>query len=204
MLQGPEGTPAAGGTSADRADLIAPFWEAWDIIQSRYVDQPVDDVSMMRGAIRACSSSSATSTRPTWTPSNTNRPASGLSGEYEGIGAWVDTDGKFLTIVAPMPESPAEKAGIRAGDVVIAVDGEDMTGIDPSLVVQRVLGPQGTTVRLTIQREGVEKPFDVDVMRDSINIPSVESRMLENGIAYVQLQTFGEEQRATSSGRWRN
>jgi carboxyl-terminal processing protease len=117
----------------------------------------------------------------------------GLSGEYEGIGAWVDTDGKFLTIVAPMPESPAEKAGIRAGDVVIAVDGEDMTGIDPSLVVQRVLGPQGTTVRLTIQREGVEKPFDVDVMRDSINIPSVESRMLENGIAYVQLQTFGEE-----------
>jgi carboxyl-terminal processing protease len=73
------------------------------------------------------------------------------------------------------------------------VDGEDMTGIDPSLVVQRVMGPQGTTVRLTIRREGVEEPFEVEVVRGSISVPSVESRMLENGIAYVQLQTFGEE-----------
>ena len=193
VLQGPEGTPAAGGASADRADLIAPFWEAWDIIQSRYVDQPVDDVSMMRGAIRGMLESLGDEHTTYMDPEQYEQASMGLSGEYEGIGAWVDTDGKFLTIVAPMPESPAEKAGIRAGDVVIAVDGEDMTGIDPSLVVQRVLGPQGTTVRLTIQREGVEKPFDVDVMRDSINIPSVESRMLENGIAYVQLQTFGEE-----------
>ena len=193
VLQGPEGTPAAGGTSVDRADLIAPFWEAWDIIQSRYVDQPVDDVGMMRGAIRGMLESLGDEHTTYMDPEQYEQASMGLSGEYEGIGAWVDTDGKFLTIVAPMPELPAEKAGIRAGDVVIAVDGEDMTGIDPSLVVQRVLGPQGTTVRLTIQREGVEKPFDVDVMRDSINIPSVESRMLENGIAYVQLQTFGEE-----------
>ncbi|MBM3123243.1 MAG: PDZ domain-containing protein, partial [Chloroflexi bacterium] len=193
LLQAAVGTPTAGSTTEDRASLIAPFWETWDIIHSRYVDQPVDDVSMMRGAIRGMLESLGDEHTTYMDPEQYEQASIGLSGEYEGIGAWVDTDGKYLTIVAPMPESPAEKAGLRAGDVVIAVDGEDMTGIDPSLVVQRVLGPQGTTVRLTIQREGVERPFDVDVIRDSINIPSVESRMLENGIAYVQLQTFGEE-----------
>ena len=192
-IQAPEGAPAADGTATDRADLIAPFWEAWEIIHSRYVDQPVDDVSMMRGAIRGMLESLGDEHTTYMDPEEYEQASIGLTGEYEGIGAWVDTDGEFLTIVAPMPESPAEKAGIRSGDVVIAVDGEDMTGIDPSLVVQRVLGPQGTTVRLTIRREGVEKPFDVDVIRDSIIVPSVESRMLENGIAYVQLQTFGEE-----------
>jgi len=190
---GLEGTPDAGGESVDREDLIAPFWEAWDIVHSRYVDQPVDDVSMMRGAIRGMLEALGDEHTTYMDPEQYEQASIGLVGEYEGIGAWVDTDGEFLTIVSPMPESPAEKAGLRAGDVIVAVDGEAMTGIDPSLVVQRVMGPKGTTVRLTIQREGVAAPFDVDVVRDSINVPSVESRMLENGIAYVQLQTFGEE-----------
>ena len=192
LPQAATGAAAPSGANADRTTLIAPFWEAWDIVHSRFVDQPVDDVNMMRGAIRGMLDSLGDEHTTYMDPEQYAQASIGLSGEYEGIGAWVDTDGKFLTIVAPMPNSPAEKAGIKAGDVVIAVDGADMTGIDPSLVVQRVMGPQGSIVRLTIQRQGVAEPFDVEVVRDSINIPSVQSRMLDSKIAYVQLQTFGE------------
>jgi carboxyl-terminal processing protease len=75
---------------------------------------------------------------------------------------------------------------------VVAVDGEDMTGIPPQLVIRRVMGPEGTTVLLTIRREDVVDPFDVQVTRGKINVPSVESETLDEGIAYVSLSSFGD------------
>ena len=105
-----------------------------------------------------------------------------MDGEYEGIGAWVDTSTEFLTIISPMPGSPAEEAGLQPGDEVIKIDGEDMTGLDGSLVIRKVLGPAGSTVVLTIQREGEPAPFDVTIIRAKITIPSVESRMLDDGL----------------------
>jgi carboxyl-terminal processing protease len=111
--------------------------------------------------------------------------------EYEGIGAWVDTSKDYLTIISPMPGSPAEKAGLKPDDRIIAVDGEDMTGVDGEAVRQKVLGPKDSTVRLTISREGVE-PFDVEVVRASIVVPTIDARMLDGNIAYVRLFVFGE------------
>jgi carboxyl-terminal processing protease len=112
--------------------------------------------------------------------------------EYEGIGAWVDTSKDYLTIISPMPGSPAEKAGLKPDDKIIAIDGEDMTGVDGELARQKVLGPKGSTVTLTVQRKDLQ-PFDVEVVRDSIVVPTMESRMLENDIAYVRLIIFGED-----------
>jgi carboxyl-terminal processing protease len=91
-----------------------------------------------------------------------------------------------------MQGSPAEKAGLKTGDQVIAIDGEDMTGVLPELARLKVLGPAGSTVRLTIQRVGETEPFDVDIQRDSIIVPSVEYEMLDGDIALVELHTFGE------------
>jgi carboxyl-terminal processing protease len=115
-----------------------------------------------------------------------------LKGEYEGIGAWVDVSTEFLTVVSPMPDSPAEKAGLKAGDQVIAIDGEDMTGIDANLALRRVLGPAGTPVTLTILRENEPEPFDVTLTRANIVVPSVASKMVDENIGYVQLFTFGD------------
>ena len=200
-LLGPWLPPVMGATASapiasaqtDRETLFAPFWQAWDISHSRFVDQPVDDVALLRGAIRGMLDALGDEHTAYMDPDQYRQASIGLSGEYEGIGAFVDTDGEFLTIVSPMPGSPAEKAGVKAGDVVVAVDGDDVTGIDPSLVVQRILGPKGTTVRLTLRRENETDLIEVSVVRDSINIPSVEGHVLDSGLGYIQLNTFGED-----------
>jgi carboxyl-terminal processing protease len=126
------------------------------------------------------------------TPQIYKDATSELAGSYAGIGSLVDTSGTLLTITKPFPNSPAEKAGLQAGDQIIAVDGKDMTSLLPDVVRQNVLGKEGTSVTLTIQRPGQGEPFDVQITRAVIVVPSVTSKMLDNGIAYVQLSTFGD------------
>jgi carboxyl-terminal processing protease len=109
---------------------------------------------------------------------------------YSGIGAWVNTEGEYLTVTEPIKGSPAEAAELKRGDQIIAIDGVDMTGTLAELARQKVLGPAGTQVILTIRREGVEEPFDVPITRAQITIPSTEYKMLENDIAYVRLNAF--------------
>jgi len=189
------GTPspgAPGGTPISREVLFAPFWEVWDIVHHDFVDQPVDNTSLMRGAIRGMLDALGDEHTAYMDPDEYRQANMGLEGAYEGIGAWVDTDSEYLTIISPMPGSPAEKAGLQPGDQIIAVDGQDMAGTDGNLVIRKVMGPAGSSVVLTIRRESEAHPFDVTVQRESIEVPSVESRILEDGIGYVRLYTFGE------------
>lgn len=184
---------ASEATPAELATLFAPFWETWQLVHTQYVDQPVDDLSLMRGAIKGMLASLGDQHTSYMDPKEFKDANASLSGEYEGIGAYVDTEGDYLKIISPISKSPAEKAGIRAGDLIIGIDGASMEGINPELARQKVLGPAGTTVVLTIQREGTEKPFDVSIVREKITIASVEGKMLEeNSIAYVKVNTFGE------------
>lgn len=177
---------------ADLDTLFEPFWQAWDIVHDQYIDQPVDNAELMRGAIDGMLESLEDPHTSYMDPNQFRQANIPLEGEYEGIGAWVDPAGEFLTIVSPMPDSPAQEAGLKPGDEIIAIDGEDMAGIDGSLVIRRVLGPAGTEVTLTIRREGAPEPFDVTVTRAHITVPSVEGRMLDENIAYVNLITFGD------------
>jgi carboxyl-terminal processing protease len=181
-------TMAPGGES-----LYKPFWQAWNFVNTQYVDQPVDQVKLMRGAIKGMLDSLGDEHTTYTDPELAKEFNAQLNGQqYEGIGAWVDIRGAYLTIISPMANSPAEKAGLKTGDQVVAIDGKDMAGLNGEQVRQKVLGPKGTTVTLTIQRKGVEKPFDVQVTRDSITSPTIEGRMLDNNIAYIHLYSFGE------------
>ncbi|HEY3312814.1 MAG TPA: S41 family peptidase [Anaerolineales bacterium] len=193
-FQIPLSTPAAAtdATAPDLKTLFAPFWETWDLVHKQYVDQPVDDLKLMRGAISGMLGALGDEHTSYMDPTQFQQANTSLSGEYEGIGAYVDTTGKFLKVISPISGSPAAKAGIRAGDVIIAIDGATMEGINPEVARQKVLGPAGSVVTLTIQREGTDKPFDVQITRDKITIASVESKMLDNNIAYVKLNTFGD------------
>ena len=174
--------------------LFEPFWQSWNIIHDQYVDQPVNDEKLMQGAIRGMLESLGDPHTSYMDPDQYRQQSTPLEGEYEGIGAWVDITGEFVVIIAPMANSPAEKANLKSGDTVIAVDGEDMTGIDGALVLRRIMGPADSTVKLTIRRKDVEKPFDVEIQRAKIQVPSVESKIIEGkDIAYVRLYTFGEK-----------
>jgi carboxyl-terminal processing protease len=144
----------------------------------------------MRGAIKGMMEALGDSHSSYLDPTHYESTTAQLEGEaYEGIGAWVDTRREYLTIISPIPGSPAEKAGLQPGDQIIGVDGEDMTGIAGEAVRQKVIGPEGTTVRLEVLREGQE-PFEVVVERSSIKPPDLETRMLEGNIAYLRLINF--------------
>ena len=184
-------SPSSTSSTTNTDELFKPFWEAWQIVHDEYLVQPLDDEKMMQGAIRGMMDSLGDPHSGYMNPTEYSDASAPLEG-YSGIGAWVNTEGDFLTITEPMKGSPAEAAGIKAGDQIVAIDGEDMTGVLPELARQKVLGSAGTKVVLTINRQGVEQPFDVTVTRAQITIPSIESRILEDNIAYIRLSVFSE------------
>ena len=184
-----------GQTSATPSDLqklFTPFWEAWNVVHQQYVDQPVDDQALMQGAIRGMMDALGDKQTFYMEPKVYESETSSLQGQYEGIGAYVDTDGEYLTIVSPIEGSPAEKAGLKPGDKVIAIDGQDMKGVNPEQARLKVLGPQGTTVTLTVTRDGEPQPLKFVITRAQIVLHSAEGKMLDNGLAYVDINTFGE------------
>ncbi len=183
---------AQSSTPQDLQTLFKPFWDAWQIVHTDYVDQPVDNTKLLEGAITGMVQSLGDPHSEYMDPQVYKDATNELSGSFEGIGAYVDTSGTVLTITKPIPGSPAEKAGLKAGDQIIAVDGVDMTGVNPEQVRSKVIGPAGTTVHLTVQRPGQSAPLQFDIVRAKINVPSVSGKMLDNGIAYIQITDFGE------------
>lgn len=179
-------------TPDDVEGLFKPFWEAWNIVHTQFVDQPVNDVVLMQGAIRGMMEALGDKQTFYMEPQVYENETSSLQGSYEGIGAYVDTDGEYLTIISPIEGSPAELAGLLPGDKIIALDGEDMTGIAPEEVRLKVLGPEGTQVSLTVARDGESEPLQFTITRAEITVRSAEGKMLENGIGYVDINTFGE------------
>ncbi len=174
-------------------ELFKPFWQVWNLVHEEYVDQPLDDKALMRGAINGALEAIGDPQTSYMDPDEYIQANIPLLGSYEGIGAWVDTDGEYLTIISPMPGSPAERAGMKPGDEVVAIDGEDMAGVDGNIVIRKVMGPAGSTVLLTVRRADVPDLLEFEVVREQIEISSVESETLEDNIGYVRILSFSGE-----------
>jgi carboxyl-terminal processing protease len=167
------------------------FWEAWKIIKNEFYGDLPDARHLAYGAIQGVIKTLGDEHTAFLDPEQAAIFNSDLSGTFEGIGARVDeAEGGGVLIVEPFEGQPAWKAGLRRGDVIIAVDGKDITQQTLTQNISLIRGPQGTKVRLTIRRPNVEKPFDVEVTRARIEIKSVESRFVGTGIAYVKLAEF--------------
>ncbi|MEL7646106.1 MAG: S41 family peptidase [Anaerolineaceae bacterium] len=186
-----------GGTPEELEQTFAPFWETWTLLHENFVDQPLDDLALMRGAISGMLEATGDKHTTYMNPTEFEQANASMEGEYEGIGAWVDTSGDYVEVISPMKGSPAEAAGLRPNDIVIAVDGEDQTGIPGDLVLKKILGPAGEAVTLTIKRG--EETLDFAIVRAKITVPVVDYRMLDNNIAYVALYSFNDQ--ATSQLR---
>ena len=115
-------------------------------------------------------------------------------GSFYGIGAQLGIRDNNVTIIAPVEGSPAEKAGLKAGDVILKVDDYEVNELNTEAVVSRVRGEEGVPVTLTIKREGVENPLEIEIVRAEIKTESVKGEILEDGIGYIQLTTFSDEE----------
>jgi carboxyl-terminal processing protease len=194
------------GTPAGEADEFQPFWDAYRTIVERYAGGEVDHKSLIEGAIRGMIESLEDPYSSYLTPEEYRESLQGISSQFEGIGAEIGTvagDGTptdcatfgpdcRLVIIAPLDGSPALEAGIKAGDIISAVDGSSIDGLTIDEARDRIRGKQGTTVVLTVVRDGGE-PFDLSVVRDVIVQKEVVTRDLAGGaVRYIRLAGFSE------------
>ena len=175
----------------EMGNLFSPYLEAWKIVHDQYLEQPVNDMDLMHGSIQGMMESLGDPYSAYLDPEQFREQNAPLEGEYTGIGAWVDTSGEFLVIVSPMPNSPAEDVGLKPGDVVKKIDNQDITNLDPSLVLRKILGPENTQVLITITREEEPDLLEFEITRAVIPVPSVESELINEHIGYIRLYTFG-------------
>jgi len=176
------------------------FWEAWHILEHDFYGDLPDAQEMTYSAIRGVVDGLDDKYTAFLEPRIASIIREDMSGAFDGIGAVVNMnkDGK-LEIVQTLEGKPAARAGLRPGDIVLAVDDtviEKMTVFD---AVALIRGPAGSIARLTIKRQGLEESFVVEIVRQRIEIPIVESRMLDDDIAYLKLFEFSAE--ATSKLR---
>lgn len=115
-----------------------------------------------------------------------------VGGKFEGIGAEIGIRNDKISVIAPLKGNPAERAGVRAGDQIFAIDDVETEGTTLDEAVRRIRGPKGSTVRLTILREGTKEDFDISIVRDIIKIPNIELERKEGGITYISLAHFNE------------
>jgi carboxyl-terminal processing protease len=172
---------------------LALFFEVWRNIETEFDGEmpSVEELNyaIINGALRTLDDDYTRFL----TPEMAEREREAMEGSFEGIGAFVrENEAGFIEIARPMSGQPAEQAGIRAGDLIVAVDGEDVTGQTLDEVISKVRGPRGTQVILTIAREGEAAPLEFTITRALIDIPALETRMLDNNIAYLHLTTFAE------------
>jgi carboxyl-terminal processing protease len=180
------------GHAANPSAVPAPFFEAWNLIHKEYVDQPVDDTLLSEGAIRGMIAALGDEHSGYMPPAEYKQAMVPLEGTYTGIGIEADPSGPLLRIIAPFPGSPAAAAGLESGDIILRINGEDLTGVPTELARQKVLGPAGSKVHLSILRDGNPTPLEFDLLRAKIEIPNVQSKMLTGNIAYVRIYVFAD------------
>jgi len=171
-------------TPGDIPEGLEPVWETFAMIAREYVEREnIDPEILARGAIRGLLDALDDPYTSYVTPEGFERQLESFQGDFEGIGAQIDNtpDGQRIIVVAPIPDTPAERAGIKSGDIILAVDGEDTEGWSVIDAVNRIRGEGGTPVVLTIQRLGELDPIEVTIIRGTIPTASVFLRDLHDG-----------------------
>lgn len=172
------------------------FWDVWRRLYGNYVDKKaLDPQKMVYGAISGMVQSLGDPYTVFLPPAQNKETKDSLGGQFEGIGAQLGVKDKKIIVVAPLKGTPAEKAGIKAGDWIVKVDGKDTLSWTLPQAVTAIRGTKGSTVTLTLVHKDQEKPYDVKVVRNTISIPSVEWSYKSSGndkVVYLKLAQFGD------------
>ncbi|MBI4188641.1 MAG: S41 family peptidase [Chloroflexi bacterium] len=180
----------AGPASANLGlDVVS---EAWGIIFQDYVEKDKLDARVLSGgAIKGMVEALNDPYTSYLDAENYQLSSSSLEGKFEGIGAFVGIREGKLMVIAPIPGSPADKAGIKAGDLILEVDGSATANMTVEVAVLHIRGPRGTTVRLLILHQGEPSPNEISIVRQEIQVSSVRSEM-KGDIAYININHFSE------------
>lgn len=173
-----------------RADFGV-FWEAWDLIENNYILGPLDRQKMVYGAISGMVESLGDPYSTFLTPEESAALDSDMKGVFGGIGAEVGYRDNLITVIAPLKDSPAEKAGLMAGDRIVEVDGKGTEEMNVDEVVDLIRGDKGTSVHIVVRR-GEEK-LDFDIVRDTIQDKTVRWEMKDGQIAYIEITQFKQD-----------
>lgn len=176
-----------------KADLD-PFWKAWSILKEKsiYAKDIVDEQDYVWGAISGLASSFGDPYTVFLPPKENEEFEEEVRGSFEGIGAELGVKDKLLTVIAPLKNTPAEKAGLKSGDKIIEIDKKSTTDITSDDAVKLIRGPKGTSVSLTILRPGEKSTREILVMRDKIEIPIIETENREDGVFVIKFYSFSQ------------
>jgi carboxyl-terminal processing protease len=191
------------GTAASLQDQFQPFWEAWDAITQQYPGD-VDQHKLIEGAIGGLFNALGDPYSSYMTSEEYKASLEGVTGQFEGIGAEIGanaTDGSGscspisatcqMVVISPLDGSPAETAGLKAGDVITEIDGTSTNGLTLDQAVNKVRGPRGTQVVLTITRKGTTDPLKLTITRDVIVVKDVTAKLVEDGkVGYIKVAHF--------------
>lgn len=191
--------PNAKNTQNNKNLDFSLFWEAWEKLEQKYVDKKkIDPQKMFYGAIKGMIASVDDPYTFFLTPDENKQSKDDLGGKFEGIGAQLGMESGRIAIVAPLKQSPAEKAGIKTGDFILNVNGESTKNWTLIQAVAKIRGPKGTKVKLTLERNS--KEFEITIVRDQIKVNTVELNYESKidcqkscpQIAHLKVNQFGE------------
>ena len=192
------GNPPA--TTADYSLL----WDTLDLLNSKYVDRPLDQQKLLFGAVSGLVAATGDPYTSFFDPTQAKQFSEQLQGSFGGIGAEIGAKNDQTVIIAPLDGTPAQKAGLLAGDEILAIDGENTQGMTTDIAVTKIRGKPGTTVKLTIVHAGKTQSQDITITRDQIVIKSVKLDSKDvNGnpaasggarkIAVIKISEFGND-----------
>ncbi|WP_018936409.1 S41 family peptidase [Thioalkalivibrio sp. ALJ24] len=182
------GREDASGLSALPVEDLQRFTDVYMRIKRNYVEE-VEDKELLDNAIQGMLT--GLDEHSTYLDEDDFRDMeAGTSGEFGGLGIEVGMEDGFVKVIAPIDDTPADRAGIEAGDLIVRLDGESVRGMDLSDAVSRMRGEEGTDITLTVVRDGEDQPLEITITRDIIQVESVRSEMLEDGYGYVRVSNF--------------
>lgn len=166
--------------------------DVYDLVHSEYLRQEdIDEEALLYSAIRGYVEGLKDPYSGFYPPVAAEELKDNLDGEdFEGIGATIDTYAGQIRVVAPIKDSPADKAGMREGDVIIAIDGEETLYMSLQEAVHKIRGPKGSTVKITVERVGTSEPIELSIVRDTISVAPVEYMSYQGNVAYFRLTQF--------------
>jgi len=184
------GTEVSASTPAD----LSTFWQVWNLVEERYVpaseEDAINNEERIMGAIKGMVDAVGDPYTTFLTPEENAHFEESISGKFQGVGMEIGMQDGVLVVIAPIKDSPAFKAGVKAGDLLIRIDGESTADLSVDEAVQRIRGEKGTPVAISVLSKGDKESKTFELIRDTIRIPTLEYELRKDGVFVISLFNF--------------